>query len=469
LFDFPRTTVRVRNDDRYVGSPDLLSNEYIVCFIKRQVMVSTFLRFFVALILATTICACGKQSENSQVDTRTGILWDNTVRIYLQDNLWMERDMEDAGCLMVPLHAAFRMNVPAWQEQFSLHFNRFMTNDNLSFLTEHEDLDLARAHYLYLASRFIVLAAESGNTFLIPPGMVGKLYQEVNALWQQKPAWWYEARFAGGIRERLLWKLSRDVTTPSYYRAIVDDERFLFSMAADMRAYELMTDTQHPISPTVREILDMAFSVYRKYVVYRSDNKWLFQPGVWRDHPDYLYAGNDNIAEGLMPMPVDDIAEDTSHSHRYPVWLESLRNASRDDEERERYYLGLINGLEERFFNVVLRWPDENFPAYRVTNFMDGRNGVFRWQYVTQGPNNGYGPFQLSGILIEGWWGMLPTGRARDMYKDMAGRFPLAEEVVKTYTGPNTTRDRHPMVKWPEFFQNGFGELLVRLSRRSLL
>ena len=74
--------------------------------------------------------------------------------------------------------------------------------------------------------------------------------------------------------------------------------------------------------------MEMAFAVYSKYVVFPGDNRWLFQPGVWRDHPDYLYAGNDNLGENLLPMPVDDIAEDTSHSHRYPVWLESLRNAS---------------------------------------------------------------------------------------------------------------------------------------------
>jgi hypothetical protein len=219
-------------------------------------------KYFVLLITIPTICACGNHSENSQVDTRTAILWDNTVRIYLRDNLWTERDQYDAGhVLMIPLYAAFRMNIPAWQEQFSSHFNRFMANDNTSFLTENEDLDLDREHYLYLASRFVVLAAESGNLSLIPPGMVEKLYQEVNALWQLKPAWWYENRFAGGIRERLTWKLQQDVTTPSYYRAITDHEHFLFAMAADLRSYELTTDTQHPFSPDIRDILDMAYAV----------------------------------------------------------------------------------------------------------------------------------------------------------------------------------------------------------------
>jgi hypothetical protein len=423
-----------------------------------------------ATMLAAAILACGQACGAPQGDARTAALWDSTVRLYLEDDLWTARDMYDAGhVLMVPLHAAFRMNVPAWKEEFSRHLGRFVTSDRASFLSELEDLDQDRAQYLYLASRFVALASETGSEGLIPTGLVEKLYREVNALWQEKNVWWYERRFAGGIRERLLWKASQDVTSPSYYRAIIDVELFVFAMAADLRTYELMTGTQHPVSPAVREILDVSLLVYERYVVRRSDGTWLFQPGVWRDHPDYLYAGNDVIAPDLKPMPVEGIAEDTSHSHRFPVWLASLRSASRDDEDRSRYYASLMKGLEEEFFHVVLHRPDETFPAYRVTNFMDGRNGVYRWQYATTGPGNGCGPFQLSGILLAGWWAMLPTERALEMSNDMAGRFPLSDDVVKTYTGPNTARDRHPLVKWPEYFQNGFGELNVRLSRRPLL
>jgi hypothetical protein len=420
---------------------------------------------FLIFLSISAFCSCQTPAENQPVDSRTEILWNSTVRIYLQDNLWTERDMYDAGhVLMVPLHTAFRMDVPQWREQISHHFAEFMAKDTMSFLSEPQALDLAREHYLYLASRFAVLATESGNAELVPSGLVAKLYDEVSALWQQKTAWWYEQNFPGGVRERLAWKMAQDSTIPSYYRAITDHERFLFAIAADLRSLELITGTRHLLSPMVREIMDVAYAVYNRYVVQYTDNTWLFQPGVWRDHRDYLYAGNDNLAANLMPSPVDDIAEDTSHSHRFPVWLKSLRDASRDNGMRSRYYTDLLDGLSKRFFDIVLRAPDRYFPGYRVTNFMDGRNGVYRWQYETAGINNGYGPFQLSGILVVGWWGMLPDWRAHQMYCDMAGRFPLPEDVVRTYTGPNTTRERNPLVRWPDFFLNGFGELLVRLN-----
>lgn len=424
--------------------------------------------FCVLAAFSVSLPACGGDSGGSAADDRTSALWDNTVRIYLQDDLWSERDNYDAGhVLMVPLHAAFRMEVPAWRRQFSDHFARFMGSDNTSFLSQPDVQDLAREHYLYLASRFVFLAADSGQASLIPDGLVGKLYEEVVALWRVKPAWWFgPASFPGGIRERLSWKLSRDATTPSYYRAITDHENFLFAIAADLRAYELTTGTRHLLSPDISDILDMAFLAYGKHVVPLGGGTWLFQPGVWRDHPDFLYAGNENLAEGLLPSPVDDVAEDASHSHRWPVWLGSLRAASRHDAARRQYYDSLMDGLAARFFQVVLRNPESSFPAYRVTNYMDGRNGVYQYDAVSGG---GYAPYQLSGILAVGWWGMLPDQRARDMCADMSGRFPLAGEVVSTYTGPNTTRDRNPMVKWPDFFTNGFAELLMRLARRELL
>jgi len=97
---------------------------------------------------------------------------------------------------------------------------------------------------------------------------------------------------------------------------------------------------------------------------------------------------------------------------------------------------------------------------------MDGWNGIYRWGYSTQGENNGYGPYELSGTLIEGWWGFLESPQVSSIFKDMSNLFPLEENVVKLYVGPNTTRERHPLATWPNYFINGFGELNVRLMTK---
>jgi len=409
--------------------------------------------------------ADGTGGGGRTVEAKDLLLWENTVKVYLGDNLWRDRDLYDAGhVLMIPLHAAFRLGQAEWHQEFSDHFRRFMENDNNSFLTEPQDLDLAREHYLYLASRFLVLAMESGRADLVPPALIEKLYGEVDSLWSMKTAWWYERDFAGGIRERLQWKLSQTATTPSYYRAITDHEIFLFAISADLRIYERISGKYSGLSPVVGEILNVAYAVFNKYVVPFDDGTWLFQPGLWTDHPDYLYAGNPELAANLKPAPVPGIAEDTSHSHRWPVWLKSLAGAYREGDPERGYYENLSAGLEKQFYGKVLLQPSSGFPAYRVANFMDGNNGVYRYQYQTVGGNLGYGPWELSGILIEGWWGFLGNPRMQAVYVDIAGRFPLPPEVVTLYTGPNTTRPRHPLVTWPDFFGNGFGELNARLA-----
>ena len=56
--------------------------------------------------------------------------------------------------------------------------------------------------------------------------------------------------------------------------------------------------------------------------------------------------------------------------------------------------------------------------------------------------------------------------RIRALYADLAARFPLPPEVVRLYTGPGTTRERHETAAEPNFFTNGAAELICRLAAR---
>ncbi|MFB0562296.1 MAG: hypothetical protein ACETWM_13920 [Candidatus Lokiarchaeia archaeon] len=407
-----------------------------------------------------------KNKENITISEKERHLWEQTVKQHLYDDLWNDRDMYDAGhYLMVPLHAAFKLNEPNWQWQFAKHFRRFTevagNNNNVSKGT------LNRLHYLYLASRFVVLAEESGKQKLVPPGLIEILYNEVESLWRNEPAWqWDTESFKGGIRERLTWKLRNKEVSRSYYRAITDEEIFLFAIASDLRTYERITKPKILYSSTVTEILDMAYKVFKRGIVFQKDGGWLFQPGVWTDHRDYAYVGSMEKIADMERKPVTGIAEDSSHSHRFPLWLTSLEGAYREDEPENQYYEKLKKGLEKQFYEKVLVKPTPDFPAYRAKNFMDGWNGVYRWGYLTAGKNRGYGPYELSGTLTLGWWIFLDTERIRDVYGEMAKHFPLSSNTIALYVGPNTTRERHPLVKWPESLNNGYSELIARLASR---
>jgi hypothetical protein len=96
--------------------------------------------------------------------------------------------------------------------------------------------------------------------------------------------------------------------------------------------------------------------------------------------------------------------------------------------------------------------PDSSFRGVRMTNFMDGENGVYRYGYVTQGPGNGFGPYELSGSLNHGWWAFLGV-TAEPVYRAQLASLPFADEVLATYVGPNTTRSRNPAFTEPGFYQ----------------
>ncbi len=400
-----------------------------------------------------------------KLDTKDHELWERTVALYLGEALWLERDRYDAGhYLMVPLHSAFWLGERNWQNQFATHFRRFVANADITLSSSNR---LSWLQYLYLGSRFLVLSTQSERKDLIPVGLDNLLHSIVQKLWQEEPAWqWGREPFSGGIRERVLWKLSTKAVQKSYYRAIIDEELFLFAIAADIRCYERLTKPRESWSPTVSEILEVALRVFEEEVQLTDSGGWLFQPGVWWEHPDYAYAGHSEKVPGMQPQPVPGIAQETSHAHRFPLWLTSLADAYAPNEPQKTFYENLKKGLAFQFLNHVLVLPTPTFPSYRTTNFMDGHNGVYRWGYHTQGENNGYGPYELSGTLTLGWWAFLGERDILEVYRDMAKRFPLPAEVVQTYIGPNTNRLRHPLVSDPESYWNGFRELITRLASK---
>lgn len=388
-------------------------------------------------------------------------IWERTVRPYLADPLWADRDAYDAGhYLMVPLHAAFYLDRPAWQDQFANYAHRFVSTgyDELSEPPNRE----TRLQHMYVLSRFAVLAASFDRQGMIPTGLLDLLYDEVHSKWALEPAWqWARDPFPGGMRERLHWKLDTPRPEHSFWRAIIDEEFPLFAIASDLLAYERLTGFRHQHSSVMVEIAAMTSRVFDQEAVWASDGTWVFQPGVWTDHVDYAYAGRSVKSRSLEPAPVEGIAPDTSHSHRYPLWLYSYQVGSPSGGDQ---FLNFRRGLSRQFFMRVAVPPSEAFPAYRTTNYMDGRNGLYRWEYATQGPDNGYGPYEVSGTMLLGWWIFLGTEPACEMYAQLSDSFPLPQDVLRTYVGPNTSRDRHPLVADPASYTNGFRELIVRLA-----
>jgi hypothetical protein len=377
--------------------------------------------------------------------------------------------MYDAGqLLMVPLHAAFELHDEKWQQEFSGHFAREFANFQAEEQDKRAEDRLGRLQYLYLSSRFLVLAAQSGKRELIPTYLPSILYREVGRLWKEEPAWqWGHKPFQGGMKERVLWKMSDTKTDKRYEKAITDEELFLFAIAADLRTYEQETYHGSIESPVVTDVLNTADKVFRKNVKFIGQGRWVFQPGVWSDHPDYLYAGQRKKRPGMKPIQVKDIAWDTSHSHRFPLWLLSMEQAHKEGSVQRSFYASLRKGLEKQFYEKVVVKPTDEFPSYRTTNFMDGRNGVYRWGYKSLGPNNGYGPYELSGTLLLGWWTFLDSERIRDMYAKMARQLPNIVSVAGIYNEPDAPRKQassQQQIKLRELLMDVSSKMKVKIE-----
>lgn len=332
--------------------------------------------------------------------------------------------------LMIPLHAAFRFKKADWQQAFADHFARIVQNRSVL-----PSVMLDRMQYLYLASEFVRLARNSGNTDVIPRGLPELLYSEVDSTWKSKPAWMWARPAFHGARERIIWKLETRHPQKGYYRVMFDDDMFLFAIAADMKVYSRGVNVSD-WAPTLNDILAVSYRVFKQEVAWNSDGGWIFQPGVFADHAEYKFAGNSEVRPDLKPAPIAGISLDTSHTLRYPLWLASQIDAYPEGSEQRAYYVKLKDGLNTQFFNKVVVPPDDHSPCYRAKNFMDGSNGVYRYNYASLGQGNGYGPYGLSAALLVGWWALLETPQSRELYQNLAKSFPWPHECIDLYLGP---------------------------------
>jgi hypothetical protein len=368
-------------------------------------------------------------------------LWSAAIDSTLRQTIKGSNQAQNVGeTLMLPLHAAFRLRDAQWERSFADHFSRFAANPS----TLPSEV-LSRLYYFYLASQFMVLAQQNQQQDLIPPGLPELIFSEVQSVWVTKPAWeWGRQPFPGGARERVLWKLNTRRVEKSYYRVIVDEDLYLLVIAADLKAYRGTPAQQKAWNPLLDDALSIARRVFSQEVVSQPGGGWLFQPGAWTDHPEYQYAGNKEIRPEMKPAPVPGISADSSHSLRFPLWLTSLMQAYPPNSEGYQFFEGLRSGLEKQFFNKVLVKPSNNFPCYRMNNFMDGSNGAYRYNYESLGPGRGFGPYEVSGTLLLGWWAFLDTDRIRGVYRDLAATFPWPKECVEVYLGPEPTKGYSP-------------------------
>jgi hypothetical protein len=372
-------------------------------------------------------------------------LTDPSAMELLSQPLWIERDAYDASHnLMVPMHAAFAQG-RRWEiERYASFFSNFRTTGTPNFVPDQ----FHRLQFLYFYSRFITLLAERENCSRRSLDH----HATVLSLWVpivMAPAWQWDRADFPTLFDRVRWKLDQTGVAYSYYRAVIDEDLFGLAIGADLAAVASRCALE--VKQEYGDSLALARAIFSQEISPTTAGGWVLQKGAWTDHPDYAYAGHEQVAPDLQPAPVPGISPDSSHSFRLPLFLVSFACAQQPGPSRE-FYVSLSSQLAVQWLIRTIVMPDSFFRGLRMTNYMDGENGVFRYGYVTQGPGNGFGPYELSGSLNIGWWSFVGP-MAETVYQTQLASLPFTDEVMNTYVGPNTLRIRNPAFTEPDFYK----------------
>lgn len=402
---------------------------------------------FMQYILLVLVLSVGCSSESYDHAHEADINVDLFVQ-YLNDPLWIERDAYDAGHnLMIPLHWAFAKDSNQLQKAFADHFDRMLE----AYASGEIDLGtLNELQYLTLSSRYLALG-DAGSDDGMRTKLADLVHERFVYYWQEKPAWqWARDSFEGGIKERILWKLEEKNPERSYYTMFFDQEFFVVGIAADLLTFHSKKGSE---GCSVYRDAVLLFQRVMEQRLDTSKKGWVFQAGIYRDRPTYAHSGY------LTPPGLDapsivaqNIQEDSSHAHRWPLWLLQLSGVTDVSDLQGR--------LRQQLLNVVIDH-NVNIGVPVLKNFMCGHNGYYRWNYQTHEEGTGYGPYQLSGTFTLGWWSLLGGADLAGLYADLVQAYPLNQAQMDVYSDLST-KERHPLVA--DAHVNGLRQNIARMA-----
>lgn len=398
--------------------------------------------FFFYLIISASLILSFIGCTNN-VDKSKTVYYENNINRYLhlkisqeifvellQDSLWNKRDAYDAShILMIPLHYAFLKKDDVLIKAFENHFKRMLD----AYKRDEVKLNnLAELQYLSLVSRYLALEYTSKDSNL-EIELANLLSSRFLFYWIEEPAGqWDREPFEGGIKERIRWKLEEGDTRVSYYSVIHDIDFYIIGIAADLIR-------SRKIEPLVYEECIQAIILFERILNDRLDMKqegWVLQKDMWLDHKDYAYSGylvepNQDSKKSVALS----LQEDSSHSHRWPLWI--LQVCGVID------IIPIQNRLRWQLLNVVID-KNQKIGIPILNNYMCGHNGYYRWGYQTNS-SSGYGPYQLSSTFGLGWWALLGGNDISNYYQQLANAFPLTEAQMYFYKIV-TKREIHPLI-----------------------
>ena len=387
-------------------------------------------------------------------------LYDSIVIPLLQQDLWTSRDMYDAAHdLMIPMYYAFWARNEQAVREFGAFFDRFtqdVTQDDVYEFNQQELLN--RTQFLYLATQFMCLSVENGWEILIPAELPEYCQEGAIQVLQ-----YYNPNIGRTLEEHIRFMCEGGNYPYPWYGDISDLMQFAVAILCDLYVVNNSIGGGWKDDVAIQTGIELSYEIFSTpYLNVETENGgWLFQPGIYAGHPNYQYAGNLNITEGMEPNIVEGIAKDTSHFMRVPLMLRSYQ-AVQPDVQRTALFQLRREQLSNQMMNHVLQ---QQNGMWVVTNYLDGNNGVYRYREET---GLGYEGYQVSGTLVVGWWSLLQDERITEIYKEIRTYFPLSANEQNPYFDPATTRQQNPFFDANTAYELGTFECIVTCASKLL-
>lgn len=301
---------------------------------------------------------------------------------------------------MIPMFYAFEKEDNNLKNAYHKYIKDFYNQkeDQLNFNENSQRLN--DLQFLYFLSTYAVL---SENKI---PAYSNKMLSSVEEVWDNIPAWQWGRKPFPNMKQRFDWKLNAP-SSAGYHRAIIDEDFFLLGTAANLSKI-------YPSNPTLKEINNYTYNIFKQRSTMEN-SRWLFDIGAWDNHPTFAYSAYSDTKNIIGKKPRKNIVTDSSHFFRMPILLWSFQGAYPVDSKESRQFKSYRLGLEKQFFDKVVVQKDNKI---LLNNFMDGSNGVFRWEHSSLGKGKGIGPYELTTAFGMGWWALLPGSRIQNLYQD---------------------------------------------------
>jgi hypothetical protein len=310
-------------------------------------------------------------------------------------------------------------------------FTNYFSMEKLKFVTENEFINpMEKTQYMYLNLEYIrrninteklIVQRNKDVLKLIEKTLLREWKKDKGQIWSDEPF-----NYIGRKSRVASILLNKIPSQPgkSYFSAITDFELFCLIAGCSLAANQLKNKAE--INPEIEEFIVYMMQILKTQCKIYKDGRWLLQPGVWKDFSDYLYAGNTIPKENLTIAKIDTISWDASHSARWPIFIHTLKSLFKSNSTENKLLSDFQKGLADQFMNKVVH-QTESIP--RFNNFMDGWNGIYRYNYSTM--KQGYAPFTCNKHIFLSWWKILDDERVNKLYRDVELNYEYYQKEYK--------------------------------------